>query len=352
MSTDADGYVGIHWVQGTIPHDREKEVLEYLSMLFERKPIKHDYGRFRYNMCYEFEPFGVFLYCDDTKERNKQIHNGRITLVLPGSCLDQFTADGLHKLCKDLILKFWFLATRIDVFWDDYRRIIEPNQVIDDADKGNISGFRKWQGYGERSFRDGELVRHGDTACFGRRGSDGSGKYLRVYDKYLESDGEMDCVHWEVEFSQERGKKVMLNLAMAEDVERMSGMIGAVIGGVVDFVDREAKRREKNIPRLNQLEWWARIIDILGVCKLRNPTPEKSVEKSAIWVERSVSVTLGMLRLAAGEQKFWEWIENVIQDGEQNMKSRQEAVLEEYYKQHGVPVDACRGSNNALEIPF
>lgn len=108
--------------------------------------------------------------------------------------------------------------------------------------------------------RNGELK--GDTLYFGGRGKNGGGKYLRIYNKTLESKGVVDSVHWECECSKKKAQHAFFKLSQCAFASLLVGLIG----GCIDFVER----KDKNLGRATRFEWWQSIVDLLGRVVLRN----------------------------------------------------------------------------------
>ncbi|GAI12027.1 unnamed protein product, partial [marine sediment metagenome] len=109
-----------------------------------------------------------------------------------------------------------------------------------------------------------------DAVTFGRRASKGSRAFLRVYDKYLESNGESDCIRWELELTQHKADKVFKYLAGCDgNLETFATVCGAIIGGCITFVHRTERAGDKNIIRLAEYDWWTAIKETLHTLSLR-----------------------------------------------------------------------------------
>ncbi len=327
------GEIGVHWLQGTIPHNKVAAVVRYLSEVFEVEPELQGFGRYRYNRSYTFEPFNVTVYFDTDYEVCKKRHKGRACVSITGSALDTLDADTLFSLVKTLVYDYWFLGTRIDLFFDDYKKRVSIDEIIEAAEKGNITGYRNYEPFaGRRKISyDGE-EHHAEGVGFGTRGKQGGGKYTRCYDKEKETNGLQKCNRFETEFVKEFGQKVVFALACCDDVELFAGKIGGYIASNIKFIDRSSST---NVSRCQMLDWWYSIITELyaGDLKLRNEKKEDSVEKSQNWISTSVSATLGMLRLAKGEDEFYEWLEHEIYGGIERLSKRQRKMIRVYNQQ-------------------
>ncbi|MBN2293545.1 MAG: replication initiation factor domain-containing protein [Pirellulales bacterium] len=214
-SQDVCSEVSVHWIQGTVPWEKTLSLVNYLSKVFKAEPIRRDYGMYRYDSGYEWFN-GVRVFTDTTRKRNDDIHNGRSCVMIPGEACDSLEAERLWLLIRDLCYKFWCLATRLDCAFDDFRRSVTLDQVKDAAMAGNFSGFRRWKPDEPRT-RSGEY--EGRAVYFGRRGKDGGGRYLRVYDKGLESGGKIDSIRWEPEFCKHKARAALWLLAQQDTLE-------------------------------------------------------------------------------------------------------------------------------------
>ena len=347
-----DGVVGVHWLQGTIATQHKERIQEYFSKIFGMKPQERTWGQYRYDRSMIWEPFGVSMFFDSSEDRCLTVHNNRVTVCIPGKALDQLKADVLASLIHDLCYMGWFIATRVDVFWDDFRRMISPCDIATEAEKGNFTGYRKFQHIAPKRWSNGQCVRDGDTVTFGSRGENGAGKFLRIYDKGLESKHERECIRWECEFSGERARKVVWELANIESIEAFGAVCGGLIGGAIHFVDRVSQngKRRAHIAECKPLDWWATIISMLGQTIVRNSERFQEVDRSGIWVERSVSATLGMLHEAMGPGKFFDWLIAVVDDGRMKMGERHKRLLSVYFRENGEPTDSLKWFCSGQEI--
>ncbi|MDF7809542.1 replication initiation factor domain-containing protein [Pontiellaceae bacterium B12219] len=320
--------IGIDWLQGTIPFEKLQLVLEYLTNICGAGYEEKAYGLYGYQACAEFHPFGILVLWDTDQSRRKQ-HGDRICLQICGSGISCFPPDSLLRFMRDLSLKFWFKGSRIDLAFDDYEKIIMPLEVWKIAEQGSYSGFRKHGIEGDTK-RNGNDC--GKTVRFGRRGKNGSGKYLRCYDKEKESKGEINSVRWEVVFSKASADKIFFDLAFATDETDLARKIGAYIGGCIDFIERS---ENGHINELDRLAFWEQIIHHLGKAALRCGRPEGSIETSMEWVESSVSPCLKKLRKALGDEAYLVWIEGHINKA--RLTEKAEGQVRAYYYQSGVP---------------
>ncbi len=330
--------IGLHWLRGTVPQEREEDLCIYISEVFQKsEPVAQEWGRWRYDRSINFEPLGVTVYFDSTPDRGRNIHAGRCCLDVPGSAIDILSPDDQRQFIRELILRFHFRASRFDIAFDDYKRRVEVSDVYDCYQEGAVVGFRRADRYiGQKS--PGKKGKINDGLTFGVRGSSGSGKYMRIYDKGLESEGRENFIRWELELTGRCAFEVCSKVLLCPDVPSYGGLLGAVIAGIIDFrVRAKGTGQKKNASRRERMEWWSRIVDVLGgdEIRVRGKVPEATIERTATWVRRQVSGSLAAVRKALGEEQFDDWLEAVLYLGETKMSSRHRGAVNHYKARAG-----------------
>lgn len=309
---------GIHWLRISMPRQYLKHVRTYCSRYFG-EASQDGYGLWSYDTRYVWLN-KASLNFDSDAERSLLVHNGKVTLDVPGKPLDTIAQGDLHLFLVGLRY-FSPVCTRIDVFFDDYQRLTTPTELDKIVRKGDHSRFRKAQFRQVGEFKNGSYVIEHSEIDFGSRGENGSGKYLRVYDKDLESKGEKDCVRWEIEFCKERAHKVFDELSQTTTVDDFAGKCGSYIGGSVLFVHRNG---DKNICRLDVYEFWVQIQESLGSLIVRIEKKVSNIGDMYRWVRNQVSATLATLRATfLDEVDYSNFLYDVIAEGELKMSQRQ-----------------------------
>jgi hypothetical protein len=153
--------------------------------------------------------------------------------------------------------------TRFDVAIDDYSGKLLKMDLFEQAVKdGNVVGCKRYQHEKiTKNLKTGEL--EGESHNFGRRGGDGSGRYVRCYNKNLESKGKVPVIRFEVEFSGEVARMVIDGLLDCKNLFSFTQKMARAAVGSVDFKERAGK---KHIARMARLPWYQRIIDAAGGC--------------------------------------------------------------------------------------
>ena len=308
----AAGEVGIHWLQGSFPAQAVDQVRDLVASFF---PVAEwedqDKGFHLYDRAAELQPVGVHVFTDSTRERSESMHGGRACLRVPGEACDRLAGDEWLALLRGLAAVAGWRCTRVDVAWDDHERIIAPWQVAEWAERKAFIGYRVWEHRAPRKW-DGERL--GDQVNFGRRGEDGGGEFLRIYDKRLESEGVIDAVRWEVEFSKAHADRVGQSLARCETVEAFAALMGMCVGASIEFRIYEGTHGHRM--RGERPEFWERIVERLGKVKMRIKRAKRSLEQTKEWIELSVASSLRMVQDAIGEEDCWAWLGQVVQDAQ------------------------------------
>ena len=314
--------VGIHWLRISFNYKQLEQIIIFISGFFGECD-SDGHGKLGYDDKY-FWPSGVTLNYDSDPERRQKNHKGRITLDVRGSACDELTVSDLLVLIEGSDC-LGGVSSRNDIFFDDFGRSVEPSDLHDVIDRNDFSGFR--MAHKKQTSKSGKVVH--DEVMFGRRGDMGSGKYLRVYDKNLESKGEIDCIRWECEFTQRKAQQVFKALAGCEgNIEAFATICGALIGGCINFVH---KTGDKNICRLDVYEFWELITDTLGKLFIRIEKKINTLTGVIEWTERQVAPSLACVRKSfVNEQKFFAWVTDTLDEGESRFNARQRQIVSQY----------------------
>jgi len=317
---------GAHWLRNSFDFIQLEIVKAMVSGFFGVCELSYN-GILSYSARYVW-PNGVSLCFDEDPELRRKAHRDRITLDVPGSACDELTAPDL-VLFTDCIQDLGGKCTRIDVFFDDYDRRVSLEELRTAIDKHDFSGFRiasKNQTLDRTKKENGGVTY--DAVTLGRRGSAGSGKYLRVYDKNLESKGEQNCTRWEVEFTQHYAEKVFKILAgTSGNIECFAIACGALIGGCVKFVHRNG---DKNIDRLEPYDWWEEIVEVLGVLSVRVGKKKNTLTGMMEWTERQFAPTLAVIGNAFKTARdLYDWIQEIRDVGDSKMNVHQRQVADQ-----------------------
>lgn len=319
--------VGIHWLRISFHKKHLQEIVKFLNFMFGNSD-QDGYGLWSYEFRFKWEN-GASLNYDRDKERSQTVHLDRCTLDVPGSALDELHINDMLLLVA-MCRVFEGKCTRIDVFFDDYRRHVTFEQLQEVARRGDYSGLRRYNIRESGIYQENgtDAMRH--EVSFGNRGDYGNGKYIRWYDKELESGGDIKCDRWEVEFTQKKADIVFRKLSECEGkVDSFASLCGFIIAGCITFVHRTG---DKNISRLEKYDWWEQIQKVLGDSVTIRVTRKKdSLSGKMEFIKRNVSPTLACLqKVFVNKRHFFRWLWDVCNDGESRMNPYTQHIAHEY----------------------
>jgi DNA relaxase NicK len=204
------------------------------------------------------------------------------------------------------------IITRLDFYYDDLERLIEPYEISELAEKGHYTGFRGHGNQNRFKFQKDRLVMTRDEVHFGGRGKYGSGAYIRIYDKALEciengikyDDKRFNtAIRYEVEISGDKAKIAFNQLLQFKgDTCLIAQYCGAVVAGSIDFLNKT----DKNLSRCKRYMFWQAILDNIGrdAISLRPSRNPQSVEKTKQWHTDQVAPSMTMIRRIFGLHEY------------------------------------------------
>ncbi len=205
------------------------------------------------------------------------------SLFLRGRSMRQVGQERHQRFIVDL-WKHSSYATRCDVRVDDYsRELIRVEDFVDAYNVGNWSGARKAKMISEKELVKGGCKTVGAGVAFGTR----SGARLLIYDKALESKGEICSNRAELAYYDDRAKEAWERLAKAamESESSLTRVMGSLVTGPVDFVRRSVSAH-RHVGRMERCAWWQRLHDALGNLRLKVVKPVSSLMTCAAAIAR------------------------------------------------------------------
>jgi hypothetical protein len=345
----------LHWFRGSFPVSVWSKVFTYLTNLFG-EPEHSDFALWYYDAVMTW-PNGVKVRYH-TREERYHLTGARFALECPGEVVAAMPAlkliDFLESWANDLGIS----VSRLDERLLDYEWIVSPLELaalklrlIDPLTKSVVHrDFTGLEAYDESFPTDGSKLRMAEVS-FGRRGSDGSGSYLRFYDKELESQGDIAAACWELESSGDKARHRFADILEAvkwaratddDPVVAMARVIGQHIGGCIDFIHRD--QGDKNLARCPRYDFWTKILAKLsGRLTWANEQAKKTVERAKQYIFRQVIPTLQMLKEALSSERFWDWLQKECLDGADRLRAVHRRAIAEYRIAQGLgqvlPVD-------------
>lgn len=278
--------VGIHWFRISLPYQYLNAVRRFVEIYFGLSSFdERAYNS--YDVRYLWTN-GVSISYDLSLDKANLVHNGYVSLDIPGHVLDGMEPEDLRMFLFGL-RKFGVKATRTDMYYDDYQNIIKLSKLRKIVKENDFSGFRKGQII--QVFKEGRLTH--DEVDFGNRGKNGSGKYMRFYDKSLESDNREKRIRCEIELTKKHAEKAYDLLSQTGSVESLVALCGELVVGTINFVHRTG---EKNIGRLRVYKFWDRIKKNLGSVVIRFPIKHTTIGAMFNFIEKQAIRTIAVLR--------------------------------------------------------
>jgi len=212
-----------------------------------------------------------------------------VRLCLPGEWFGRWSGRYVQRVLGIITKKFTVKCTRIDVKIDDYERKLSFDTIWDAINKKHIAGFNKAQFI--ESFGGNTA---GKTIYLGTRRSN---KFGRIYDRMGVTKGKENCIRYEVEYKRQAAHAVFIDY-ISSSSDDYKNRLGAILRGSFDFVIK----KDKNLDRATRLDWWEDFLSrISSVAEyIIYPKKQITIERTVVWIRRSVSKSLLILDLAVG----------------------------------------------------
>lgn len=328
-TTETGLRVLIDWVQCTIKKEIDlKEVIELLGM--KEEDFLETNGLYSYSKCLYHD--GIYILYAGTEEMGIHI---------------QFTGHGCRVyeeknkktwayLFGELLVKYDANFTRLDIAIDDFKGYFTLQQVINKIKKGEVvSRFKRAKGIVNWNIGSGE--ERGKTIYFG---SSASMIQIRMYEKNYEREeagNQLNVDFWnrtEIQLREERAE-TLANLIAADYYAVMSKenekaeeqIIGEYAKGILkNYIRFVIKEKDTNKSRWKICKWWADFLGEVERLKLSEKAPDRSVEKTKIWIEKQVAPSLAVLDIAMSK----ETIEAIVTNGKTRLSEKHVKMLQRF----------------------
>lgn len=266
--------VGIDWLNLTFPVECRRELSDYVQRIFgEFKSVPWKLHN-RYESVIRSEQSGIIAWTDG-KDGSPAIPEA--FLNLPGALIGSLDEPGLNSfLCQ--MVAFEPFATRLDLRFDDFDKIVRPSVVYQSVKDGLCSTFRKSR-FIESKIADGDPA---GTCELGVAGKNGCGKMYCIYDKFIQSGGAIDSIRWELRYYKERANDAFWRLCQSAQAGNLTEVISALIGGECVF-DQAL------------LPWWAEIKQKLGNLRIATYRKTSDIEQKMTWFYKSMSKLIAQI---------------------------------------------------------
>jgi DNA relaxase NicK len=212
-------------------------------------------------------------------------------------------------------------CSRVDIAIDDYSKGLKLSDLEDACKNGNYSGFKECKttvNYGKKH--------NGWTVNLGARSGE---KFVRIYDKFAESKGEINCIRYEVEYSGERSNLLFpLLIDCPNDEREYQNLLINYAVSSVSFIEKN----DKNVDRNELLDWWYEWLEMIKAAPKKLPYRRyaTTINRKKRWIQRAVSKSLAMLCDAMGEIEAQRYLKLIIKEAKLRYKEFDLLVLKEY----------------------
>jgi hypothetical protein len=274
-------------------------------------------GLWGYEKSYRW-PSSLMVVFNGTRVQDENRAMKVFAVEVPGDLIQSWDEDFLKKFMGWISSFPLVKCTRLDVFIDDMDRVSSIAMVRKAWKQKQVWGFGVSGNY-DKSGCGGEKTV--DAITFGSRGKSGSGKFLRVYDKNLESCGVNKSIRYEVEFSDERSDQGFRELMMCVPLGNLSFVAARLVLGAFGFF-----RKWKDGTAVEPLPWWKKICDGIDGIKLPMPVKISEIEDVKRWLMEIVSASFMMVRefymdRDVGDVDEWhKWLSGFWEEGRRRMR--------------------------------
>jgi len=204
--------------------------------------------------------------------------------------------------------------TRCDTAMDDHDWVITPSQVQEALQGPDVVTHAR-KGLVQQGFE----VRSSDlTGVTTYLGAPSSRQRLRVYNKFQQSGGKMNCVRWELESHKEAAETMAMALAYKDWGEVMASRL-------VGFVDFRGVDSHSEVEKRHRLPWFQALVGLVGKASAYLPKAARTVQELVEWIDRAVGPSLAVA------MRFWEGdlapLSRILKEGERRWKPKHTAML-------------------------
>jgi hypothetical protein len=278
----------IDHLSGVFPEPTLRVMVRYISRFFGT-PTPRDLGFNGYAKSIEWPKLAMIGWTEGraSGESFLRIHGDGMA-VIGDRLLDLFSS----------LYRMQFRPARIDLALDDHSKKLLPLKSVHRAGENEqFIGPRTYDP--RRPKKDGKLK--GETYYFGSRGKQGSGCYLRFYDKELESDGLVKSNRMEPEFSDEKAWELWAEMRKCKSLAALQNVCAHAVVGTIGFVKKEGAHGHRD--RMSLLRWWKRFLAAVGGILIISPPRSKPKLQDTVEYGRDAyAFSLGKFLLVMEQQ--------------------------------------------------
>lgn len=269
--------LGIDWLRLSGPGHTIEGVRDILRSFYQCEPESCK-GLFLYTKGEAYWGGVVKLLWDD---EGHDRHRGRFTVEIPGSGLHHLNADRRVELLGSF-LRLGLRATRIDVaidlVGDRAGSVFLVDEVLAACQRKELVGARLKSVRPIMGVDASTGVMRPETVYLGKRGDEGSGRFVRCYDKGMEQGfGVPHWWHrWEVEFGQDAAEQVAVEIAEGVISGEVCDWTSVAIARAMGAVDFKVVTGARDSYRRPRAAWWAAVVELVDAARRMAPQRVKA----------------------------------------------------------------------------
>lgn len=243
--------------------------------------------------------------------------NVKLWFSIPGRATSRVDSLTLVKGVNSILTPYQFKISRIDCALDDFSKTLDAAYIDEMHSKQRFIGNPKITPIGYAN-------QPGWTRYIGSRRSM---VFIRLYDKFTESNGLIDANRLETEFKGRVAHEHWENLnSLSFDNQTIAAYIVEAVTGSFRIVDDS--NEQKYLCNVEPtLQKFLNHCCSKGGFRVPQPRRESSLEQSMHWLERSVKSTLATVKQALGKNRFRNYLEQLLRDGLSSLSTRQLYIL-------------------------
>lgn len=299
--------VKLDWLQGTVSsaNFRIEDFFDTLLGMDEIDKYEHfsetNFQGKVYSSYYK-SLFGVTIRIESGCESPRHL------FTFPGSYLSKLSFHQQHTIIR-FLADADFRCTRIDYAVDDYDRIMRPSEIY----KQTVSDSHiNVKGYRSCVFHQSHTIQQHDSGATLEFGKPGGKKRYLIYDKYIQSNGEINSIRYEGRVYKKLAEShfatiysVLRNYHLCDE-SLYAQLLFSLNIGLIDFVDRSANAK---IERCPQLDFWTSFVADIPAIKLSPLGKKNTLYARMHWMARTWSRTISIIKTYMGSVPYCDFLE-------------------------------------------
>lgn len=301
--------VGIDWISLTGPKEELNTVASMVASHFG-PGIPGPGNKYRRGGSYVYADGVKILFDDEWKS------NPCLSIDIPGQALSRMEGEDAVQLLGALLRGRQ--CTRLDTYIDfisvDAGKIELIDRIIVSCSAKELTGAKVWAPI--RKYNQLDLVGNGVT--MGERGKKGSGRFVCLYDKGLQSKTmpKDSWIRWETRFS---GGLAEAAAHMVLDAEDWVTTLAQITYGAVDFRENNGSREIARRPRM---KWFDELLNGIEPVRMRATNLCTSFANWTTWLCSSAVPTLKAMAISTGSS-----LEEVLRNLADHVKPHRQGAM-------------------------